>query len=198
MLAAGDAPVVADQIGADLAGPGVLPLGEGADRDLVHQTRGRLGMGAPAYAQGTFLGAQQPVDGGSADERELPARVGVQGEFAKLLQHRQLSAQDRHQPFAAQTAEQVPDGDDLAHRHPGIQRGERILEDDLHLAAEGDHPLRIDPPFNWFAAERPRTAVPRPSGHAIGLPFGASTTLIHSGQEVGGCNDAAWKIRRRA
>ena len=67
MLAAGDAAVVADQIGADLAGPCVLPLGEGADRDLVDQTRGRLGMGATAYAQGTFLGAQQPVDSGSAD-----------------------------------------------------------------------------------------------------------------------------------
>ena len=48
MLAAGDAPVVADQIGADLAGPGVLPLGEGADRNLVDQARGRLGMGATA------------------------------------------------------------------------------------------------------------------------------------------------------
>ena len=90
-------------------GPCVLPLGEGADRDLVHQTRGRLGRGAPAYAQGTFLGAQQPVDGGRADALELLAGIGVQVELAKLLQKRHLHAQDRHQALAAQAAEQVPD-----------------------------------------------------------------------------------------
>ena len=48
VFAAGDAAIMTDQIGADLAGPGVLPLGEGADRDLVDQTRGRLGRGATA------------------------------------------------------------------------------------------------------------------------------------------------------
>ena len=74
MLAADDAAIVADQVGAEFAGPCIVPLGEGADRDLVDQARGRLGMGAPAYAQGTFLDTQQPVDGGGADER---GRLGM-------------------------------------------------------------------------------------------------------------------------
>ena len=67
-------------------------------------------MGATAYAQGAFLGAQQPVDGGRADALELLAGIGVQVELAKLIQKRHLRAQDRHQALAAQqTAEQVPD-----------------------------------------------------------------------------------------
>ena len=59
VFAAGDAAVVSDQIGAHLAAPGVLPLGQGADRDPADQTRGRLGMGAPAEAQGAYIGAQR-------------------------------------------------------------------------------------------------------------------------------------------
>ena len=81
-------------------GPCVRPLGKGADGDLVGQTRGRLGIGAAGYSYGIFLGAQQPVDGGSADALAILARVGVQGELAKLFQQRQLIAQDRDQPFA--------------------------------------------------------------------------------------------------
>ena len=40
--------VVAHQIGAHLAGRGIRPFGEGADRDLMHQAGSGLGVGAPA------------------------------------------------------------------------------------------------------------------------------------------------------
>ena len=36
-------------------------------------------------------------------------------------------------------------GDDLADGHARIERGVRVLEDDLHLLAHGDHRLAVEP-----------------------------------------------------
>ena len=66
-FAGGAAAGVADQVQTHGADGPVLPLAEGADRDLQQQRPGGLGMASPAGHELALLGAQQPIDGRGAD-----------------------------------------------------------------------------------------------------------------------------------
>ena len=66
--------VVANQIDPQGADTDILPLAEGAYRDLQHQgAGGPLRVTAPTQRQLAFLGAQQPIDGRRADAQQLGA-----------------------------------------------------------------------------------------------------------------------------
>ena len=122
------AAVVTDQIHPEGADRHVLPLAEGADRDLQHQRPGGfLRVAAPAQREFAFLGAQQPIDGRRADAQQLGAYLGGKRDLAlaarvPALVVRQPEPQRGRQPFAAQVAEVAPQlgqrGDDLLVVHP--------------------------------------------------------------------------------
>ena len=61
-LAARVAALVADQVDLEEAGPGVIPLGEGAHRDLAPQERARLGQAAALEAQPAAFAGEQAVE----------------------------------------------------------------------------------------------------------------------------------------
>ena len=61
-----------DQIHPEGTDRDVLPLAEGADRDLQHQRPGELPrVAAPAQREFAFLGAQQPIDGRRAESADI-------------------------------------------------------------------------------------------------------------------------------
>jgi hypothetical protein len=80
-LTSGVATVVGDQV--DLAEPRspIVPLAEGADRDLALQDRPGLGPGASAHPQAGPLGCQQAIDARGRDPKKLAPDLGGASEL---------------------------------------------------------------------------------------------------------------------
>src|SRR5450759_5548161 len=121
-LAAAIAALVADQVDLDEAGLSLVPLGEGAHRDLALQQATRLGMAQALEAQAPAFGGQQAVDGRRRHGEQLRARLIRELQLAVTFQSRDGPRHGRCQALAADAAERRPD---LAERREQIRAVER-------------------------------------------------------------------------
>jgi hypothetical protein len=108
-LAARIAALVADQVDLDEAGAALVPLGEGAHRDLALQQAARLGVRHACEAQAPAPRSQQTVDGRRRHGEQLRPHLIRELELAVTFQRRHGPAHDRRQALAADAAQRRPD-----------------------------------------------------------------------------------------
>ncbi len=108
-LAAGVATLVPDEVDLDEAGPVLVPLGEGAHRDLALQQAARLGVAHTLEAQAAALGGRQAVDGRRRHGEQLRPRLVGELELAVPFQCRDGPCHGRYEALAADAAARRPD-----------------------------------------------------------------------------------------
>jgi len=100
---------VADEVDLEEPGPGVVPLGEGAHRDLTAQQGARPRQRAALEAQAAALGGEQAVDRARRHGEELLALLVAEFELAVALEGRDGGFHGGREALAADPAEGRPD-----------------------------------------------------------------------------------------
>lgn len=145
VLAARLAALVTDEVDLDEAGSCLVPLGEGAHRDLTLEQAARLGVAHALEAQAPAFAGQQAVDGRRRHGKQLLAHLIRELEFAVALQGRDGPTHDRRQALAADAAERRPD---LAERRQ-------------QLGAVGRSAAAPAPALLWWLTAGPLAQPPR-------------------------------------
>jgi hypothetical protein len=96
-----------DQIDLQEARFGLVPLGEGADRDLLLEQRTRFG-GRKAVGMGVAMGLQEAICGRCAHREEKATVYFVQLKMPIPLQGCDDAWQERDQAFRANPVERLP------------------------------------------------------------------------------------------
>ena len=141
--AEGAGPAVGDEIAFEEAGARIVPVGKGADGDLVFEPRARTRDSAPARRPRGAGGREEALEGGGADAAQGGVRLGVQP----------------HSPAGDQPVQQLRDKGLQAHS-PDLPAG--VPE---HLGRGGDvRPVHARPPGPGCPRRRARRAVQAAQG----------------------------------
>jgi hypothetical protein len=148
VLSPGRTTVVGHQVDFEEAGPLLVPLGKGPDRDVVFEQRTGPGMGTGLEAHTGLQGGQQSVDGGWTDPEELPSRELIrQGDLPTTLQDRERLPDEDDQAFTAEPVGDDPEAlENLQHiisiaaRPISSRPGRAGLSNDEDNSLPSDHP----------------------------------------------------------
>jgi hypothetical protein len=108
-LAPGLTPIVPHQIDLEEAGAGLVPLGEGADRDLAAKQRSGLGTAPAPDLQAAAVRSQQSVDRRSGDPQELVPDPRIHTQLPGALHRFDRLGHERRKAFARRGIERRPD-----------------------------------------------------------------------------------------
>src|SRR5437763_10187058 len=105
----GAAPTVSHQIHFAEPGARVVPLGEGADRDLVPEPAARVRDGRPPVAVPGAGGRPQPREGRAAGLLQSLLEVGRHGELAASTEALEQLGHEGVEPMGADPAARLPE-----------------------------------------------------------------------------------------
>jgi hypothetical protein len=108
VVAAARTAVVADKVDLDEADLGVVPLSEGAYRDLASQQAAGLGAARAAQGGAATLAGEQPIDGRGGDREQLLTLLAAELDLVVPLERRHELGQEGRQALAADAAGDRP------------------------------------------------------------------------------------------
>jgi len=140
------AAVVTDEVDLDEAGAALVPLAEGAHRDLAAQEAAGPREARAAQLQAATLAGEEAVDGRHRHREQLRARLVRELELAVTFQRRDGPRHGRCQALAADAAERRPDLGERPQQIGAVDRGAAAAalaarRGSAHLLTQ--HPCRV-------------------------------------------------------